>query len=119
MELLDNETFKTYTEHKSKAMDKDFDPIAGVNSLVWDESHNFKNDLQTQKKRMAYPSMFQTCSDFNRLVVPAGEYVKNQRYSYHNSPDVVQPRESIDTPAGMRIPLPFKQNLGEKVPIIV
>lgn len=63
--------------------------------------------------------MFQTCNDFNRLVVPAGEYIKNQRYSFHNSPDIAKPKHSLDNPAGMRIPQPFKATLGDKVPLVM
>jgi hypothetical protein len=70
---------------------------------------------------MNYPTMFQTCKDFNQLVVPAAEYVKSERYSIPTSPERRQhhsPSPS-DKPAGLRLPKPFKANLADKVPIIM
>lgn len=44
---MERDSTKNYMDQKSLAMNKDFDPIAGVNTMVWDENHDFLRDLQT------------------------------------------------------------------------
>lgn len=58
LELMERESIKSYIEKKQFAINKDFDPDQGINTLVWERNHDFKNDLRTQKKRMNYPTMF-------------------------------------------------------------
>ena len=66
---------------------------------------------------MVYPTMFETCTDFNRLIVPAGKYMKSERYhSMFNSPDIVAKSVKYDEPAGRRIPKPYQLNLADEVP---
>ena len=42
----------------------DFDPKRGVNQMVLISDNNYLKDLQTQQKRMCYPTMFETTTDF-------------------------------------------------------
>jgi len=51
MEQLDKETRVNYPEQKCIAMNKEFDGSLGINSLVWEEKHNYLNDLHIQKKK--------------------------------------------------------------------
>ena len=62
---------------------------------------------------MIYPkNMFQTTTDFNKLLVPASPFAKNIK-RYQQNMDTSQRDSEIGMedlePAGMRIPIAFKR----------
>ena len=103
----------------------------GINKLVnnGDEEHDYMTDLQTQRKRLLYPNtMTRTSNEFGRLVFPGTSYVKkslmgrNHRTNLsfskgaYNSKDTPyngnwstfkKDPSSIETPAGMRLPIGY------------
>ena len=46
-----------YLAEKALAQARGFDEHAGVNALVYEASHDYLKDMQTQQKRKCYPSM--------------------------------------------------------------
>lgn len=49
--------WNTYAEEKALAQARGFDEREGVNVLVYEASHDYLKDMQTQQKRKCYPSM--------------------------------------------------------------
>ena len=46
-----------YAAEKALAQARGFDEHEGVNALVYEASHDYLKDMQTQQKRKCYPSM--------------------------------------------------------------
>ena len=55
-----------------KAPSADF----GIMSIVRDDNHSYLNDLQTQKKRLYFPTNADTSKEFSNIVFPATTYLK-------------------------------------------
>jgi len=49
--------WNAYIEEKVLAQARGFDEREGVNALVYEASHDYLKDMQTQQKRKCYPSM--------------------------------------------------------------
>jgi hypothetical protein len=45
LELMERESIRNYIDNRSHVMNRDFDPDQGINTLVWERNHDFKNDL--------------------------------------------------------------------------
>lgn len=52
--------WNAYAEEKMLAQARGFDEREGVNALVYEPSHDYLKDMQTQQKRKCYPSMADT-----------------------------------------------------------
>jgi hypothetical protein len=91
-----------------------------VNALVYEASHDYLKDMQTQQKRKCYPSMAESSQEFARLVVPASPYIKSSLKSFSElaKSQSSRSRKSAERqrfarmdlePAGGRRPVPFRQ----------
>lgn len=49
--------WNAYVQDKVLAQAGGFDEREGVNALVYEASHDYLKDMQTQQKRKCYPSM--------------------------------------------------------------
>ena len=69
-----------------KSFDYKPDEMQGVNAMVYQENHNFMNDLGTQKKRLSYqfyPKVnTMTSKEFGNLNVPGTAY----KLSFYDTP---------------------------------
>ena len=45
LDELERDQTKNYHKQKMSAMDKDFDPVSGINTMVWEENHDHTKDL--------------------------------------------------------------------------
>ena len=112
--------WNTYAEEKALAQARGFDEREGVNVLVYEASHDYLKDMQTQQKRKCYPSMADSSQEFARLVVPASPYIKSSLKSFSElaKSQTSRSRKSAERqrfarmdpePAGGRKPIPFRQ----------
>lgn len=103
--------------------------MMGVNQLVFNENHNYLDDLQTQKKRLGGQSYqhyhkvnTMTSNEFGNLNVPATDFTKyrplHERPYYGNWTAMQKEEPSNKDPAGQRIPKPAEIGLGEELPKI-
>ena len=53
----DSVKLTAYAAEKALAQARGFDEHEGVNALVYEASHDYLKDMQTQQKRKCYPSM--------------------------------------------------------------
>ena len=56
-EELAETKWNPYLAEKALAQARGFDEHEGVNALVYEASHDYLKDMQTQQKRKCYPSM--------------------------------------------------------------
>mmetsp|Transcript_18688 Transcript_18688/g.28618 ORF Transcript_18688/g.28618 Transcript_18688/m.28618 type:complete len:131 (+) Transcript_18688:1177-1569(+) len=79
----DDKHFRTqanddYMVQKRISQLQGYDELTGVNSMVYEENHNYLRDLQTQQKRKFYPTMAETSPEFGNLLFPASQYAIGQ-----------------------------------------
>jgi hypothetical protein len=115
---IGNNTSAKFYKNTSELHELNGNNYEGVNSMIYEENHNYLKDLQTQRKRRYYPNNAESSREFGHLIFPASSYTvskslrdipKNVKEETPMSGDWAMRRSepSLLDPAGQRKPKDF------------